>query len=272
MSTMASNPIQYALQQLKFKIPKQILNMAFKTDTEASFRWGNDARSQSIDSIIRAKVIDARVNEDCNLKGGNQITVDLNKAACHIVDVNTRNYRIPYHLTGGKRIISAQSVSYRNITNSGSTGGNMVASAVLDAYRAMAPMPIVDTAEIEIKGDNIISVRDNYNVLSQHYNLLCTVENDVNMANLKPGAWKVYAKLVELAVKAYIHVNLVIPTDQGAIMQGVTIGTIKEKIDSYSDADEQYEEYYKENWGKTIRSNDRGFMSRMIRSQIGRGQ
>lgn len=268
---MASNPIQYALQQLKHKIPIEILKLAFKSDYQPGFRWGGDQRSQSMDSIIRDRVIDARVNEDCNLKGGSQITVDLNKASVETIDYYTKCYRIPYHLTSGKRIISVQSVSYRNVAYGTVSGGNQIASAVMDMYKAMSSMTIVDTAEVAIVGDNIVTVKDNQRVLSDHYILLCTVENDANLNNLQPGAWKVYSKLVELAVKAYIYNNLVIPMDQGALSQGVNIGAIKEKIDSYSDADEQYEEYYKENWGKAIRSNDRAFMSRFIRSQMGRG-
>lgn len=272
MSTISGNPVQYALQQIKHKIPKEILSLAFKPQYSPSFKWGGDSRSTSIDSLIKVLVIDARVNEDCNLKGGSQVLVDLRDTHCEVIDHYTRVYRIPYHLTGGKRIISTQNVSYRNMAYGTPKGGNQLATAVTDMYRAMSSMPVVDTAEVTIIGDNIISVKDSQKVLSDHFVLTCTVENDPNMSNLQPGTWKTYAKLVELAVKAYIYNNTVIPLDQGQVSQGVNLGSLKEIIDRYSDADEQYEEYYAENWGKTIRTNDKAFMSRFIRSQMGRGQ
>jgi hypothetical protein len=80
-----------------------------------------------------------------------------------------------------------------------------------------------------------------------------------------------YAQLVILATKAYVYNNLVIPMDRGVIMNGVANNKMQEIIDSYSDANVQYDEYYQENWGKVTFMNDRRRMGNLVASMMAKG-
>lgn len=266
------NIIQYAINNLKSHIPKEVMEYAFGKDSSflPRMRWGDDKRSRSIDSIVRSEVIEGRVNIDCNLVGGTEHEVHLNRTPHDRVDHKRTVYRIPYDMTMGRRIIGVQNVAYVDHYYTQFRGGNELAGATIDLYNASTSMPIVDTAQIDVIGDNIIMVTDEGYVVDRHYILQCTLENDSALSNFPKGAYKHYAKLVELATKAHIYNKTIVHLDQGALHYGQSLGQIKDIIDDYRDANEQYREYFDSHWGKVAFFSDRKRVNKFIRSQIGR--
>lgn len=264
--------IQHAINNLKHHIPKEVLEYAFNrtTNTFPTMKWGADTRSRSIDSVIRAEIIEGRVNEDCNLVGGTEHVVHLNKVPRERVDDLRVIYRIPYDMTLGRKIISCQSVSYTDYHLAMDHSGNQLASATLDLFRAGSAMPIIETAHVEVMADNIVMVTDEGYMVDRHFILQCTLENDASLSNMPKGAYKHYAKLVELATKAYIHNKTTVHLDQGALHYGQSLGRLKEIIDDYRDANEQYREYFDQYWGKVAFFSDRTRVNKFVQSQIGR--
>ena len=65
------NPITYALKQLRYSIPVEILEKVF-----VSTIWDDDGLTVSLDARIREEVIEERVLVDCNLRYGQEITVN----------------------------------------------------------------------------------------------------------------------------------------------------------------------------------------------------
>lgn len=269
-------PIQYALNDLRHKIPESILRFVFSPRPVArpQSMWQSNPELQSIDQGIRDKVIEGRVNIDCNLKGSMQIAIDLSTVSFDQPDMSTKVFRIPYERTDGRKIVSVQSLNYldyHNIPTYQQNEGSALFSAAMDLYRAAKNMPIVSTANCQLIGDNTVIVKDDIQHISNRMALLCLVENDADMANLNAGAFKAYARLVELATKAYVYNNLNLQMEQGAIVGGMTLGRIREVVDSYADANELYEEYFRETWGKVSFTNDRPRMNEFVRSMLGRG-
>lgn len=273
------NAREYALNDVRRRIPAQILDLAFKDKDKVvpQLRWVKKNKIQSLDSKIVDKVIEDRVNVDCNLKGARQITIPLQGIPFDNVSHTARIYFIPYEHTEGRRIVSVQSLNYLRyngtLRNDYMGGvGNQLLSAGRDMYKAVSTMPIVSSANCEILGDNVILCRDTVRHLSDNMSLTVTLENAEAMSNLKPGAYKHYSKLVELATKAYIYNELSISIDQGVLHAGMNLGKIREIIDSYADAQDQYDEYYAEHWGKVAFTNDRPRMYNYITSMMGRGR
>jgi len=70
-------PINKALDEIKFRIPKQILDLIFvqRTNVWGNTNWKNNVIS--IDECIMSTVIRPRVLVDCNLVGGAEVFIPL---------------------------------------------------------------------------------------------------------------------------------------------------------------------------------------------------
>lgn len=272
------NAIQYALNHVRHTIPEGILQLAFspRSVVQPTVRWHQNNEFMSIDQSVRDKVIEGRVNIDCNLVGGMQVAIDLRGVPFEQFDMATRVFRIPYEASGGRRIVSVQTLNY--LTHHGMAGhtglggqGDQRLGAIMDLYRAVATMPIVSTANCQLIGDNVVMVKDTVQHLSDQLAMTCLVENDSEMNNLNPGIYPVYAKMVELATKAYVYTQTILPMDQGVLHGGMSLGRISDIVESYSDANEMYQEIFTTQWKKASFTNDRPRMHAFITSMIGRG-
>lgn len=268
------NPIQYALNDLRHKIPEEILRLAFSSNHVGGIpnRWQSNNQIQSIDAGLREKIIDGRVNVDCNLRGSLQIAVDLSTVRYDRLDNYVKVFRIPKDLTHNRSIVSIQTLHYYNGSIVSRYSGSMdpVSAAVNDLYRAASSMPVVSTANCQLVGENVVMVSDSAEVNSASFVLLCTIENDGEMNDLNPGAYHVYAQMVEYATKSYIYNSLGLTIDQGYLSGGLELGRLREIVDGYSDANEMYMTLLTEKWGKVTFTNDRQRMSRFIGSFFGK--
>lgn len=264
------NPIQKAIDNVKFKIPPQIMRTFF-----VSSNLVNRAQNINIDDNILSLVIRPRVLVDCNIVGGAEVNVDMNGLAGEIVDQITTVIRVPKDRTQGRSIMSVMSLSYVNANSGINWGTNLPlcgVSAVGTAHQALlgsvTPPPITATTNVRIIGDNVVEIKDAMRFTGSG-SLRCVVANDENMSHLQPRSYHDFAKLVEYAVKAYIYNNYVVEMDMGQLHGGQNLGTFKEIVDSYSDANELYDTFLKEKFTKIQMMNDKEAMSRHTKSLIG---
>ena len=265
------NLIQKALDECRFNIPREVMELAF-------LQTGSyDRRIPiSLDTRIREKVIDQRVIPDCNLVGGSQVLIPLQGIDPEYVDAPfSAVYRIPKSLTQGRTITTALSVSYGDaLTMGGQYVGPEQWNPMLDAgnqmLRASSPVPPVSTAQLELIGENTIFLRDTVSIPSILY-LRCIVENAQEMNNIKPASYHAFCKLVVLGVKAFIYNELNIKLDLGQLQGGMNVGRIREVVDSYSDSNELYETHLSEVWRKTAFLNDPETHRRHTRMIVGGG-
>lgn len=270
------NAIQHAIGHVRSVIPPQILDLAFgqKNITQKPTMWHQPSQHQSLDYIIRERVIEPRVNKDCNLYGGTEVAVDLSDVPYEQPSHRERVFRIPFEKTNGLLITSVRHLSYLHYhgsTMSGYNRGDQRFNAIEDLYRAVASMPIVHTADCQVVGDNVVVVRDDTLHVQSDYALVCLVTNDPNMNNINPGLFVLYSRLVEYAVKNYIYVNLDISLERGYLVGGMNLGRIREIVDNYADAQEMYMETLTTQWQRGSFTNDRPRMNNFIQSMIPRG-
>lgn len=263
------NPIQKAIDNVKFKIPPQIMRTFF-----VSSNLVNRAQNINIDDNILSLVIRPRVLVDCNIVGGVEINVDMIGIQSDIIDQLTTVYRIPKERTQGRSIMSVLSLSYVNANatiNWGSSSPMSNVSAVGSVHQALlssvTPAPVTATTAVRLIGDNVVEVRDSLRYTGTG-SLRCVIANDENMSHLQPRSYHDFAKLAEYAVKAYIYNNYVVEMDMGQLHGGQNLGTFKEIVDSYSDANELYDTFLKEKFTKIQMMNDREAMTRHTKSLI----
>lgn len=263
------NPIQIAIDQLRFRIPKRLLEQAF-VYRNATWR----AVPQNIDSAIRNQVIRPRVLLDCDLHGGTEAWIPLDGIPYERTDDYTSVYRIPKDRTQNRSIIAALNVTFTDPMHTsayGITAGcdnsteMQAAQAVMDAH---AQIPITSTHKVQLIGENVVCVKDSM-MLPPNVYLRCILANDENLSHLQLRSYPQFTKLCELAVKSYIWNALVIEVDIGEIQGGQIIGKIKEVLDSYSDAEEHYQEYLENTFSKVLFQNDQESFTRYLKLQVG---
>lgn len=260
--------IQKAIQEVKYAIPEEILNEVF-----LKREFGQTALPVSLDTMIREKVIDERVMVDCNLLGGTQVELPLHGVRPEQVDVYKIIYRIPMSVTQNRTISRVLSLTVGqstmlNTSYMGVEGYSQILEAAKGMMNAQAGIPIVSTAYIRLIAQNTVLVSD-YLSLPRASFLRCYLENDDEYSQLNPMTYPHFCHLVELAVKAYIHVKADIRTGMGRLVGGMELGRFREIIDSYADANQMYKDYIKETWTKVMVMDDPRSKERMLRMAVG---
>lgn len=262
------NAIQYALTQIQYAIPHEVLMAAFYRQ-----QFGRRPVPASLDAIIREKVIEGRVRIDCDLVGGTETVIPIYDLTYDIWDNYRYCYQIPLERTNHRLITRTIAVLY------GQTG--MFVSPMLVSQGFSQPLdastgvlasntaiPDVASTDVQLVGPNTILVSNIQTVNSQLY-LRCYVENDADFANLRGTAVHRFAELCLLACKAYIYNTLKVPMDMGELVGGMTLGAFKEIVDSYSDAYNMYQEFLLTKWKRIAIMNDPMAKKRHIRMLMG---
>lgn len=267
--------INKALSDIKFQIPRDVLNLAFLPRKDIF-----NKAPLAVDEYIKDKVIGKRVLIDANIVGGRLALIPLNGLKPIQVDPFTTVYQIPKIRTQGCDILSALSVNYYPYTATGGSVGSSfmtnnslynntsvvsaTAQRIADSFSSIPP---VSVAQCDLVGPNTIYVRDQYRVTFAFF-LRCILENDENLNNINPRSWLKFSKLCVLAVKSYIYNNLVIEMDKAQLYGGQELGAIKDVVDGYSDAEEQYQEFLETTWKKVSFMSDTPSFTRLIRMQV----
>lgn len=268
------NPITKALSEIAFRIPRDILIEVF---TPKQYMW----RDQPInyEEQIRNIVIRSRVMVDCDLVGGTEAFISLSDVPQQHTDVDRliTVYHIPKHKTQGRSITSVLSLSYvtagasvymnnaLNFDPCSVTDPLMAGRAMMDN---MSSLPIPSTAKVQLIGENTVMVKDSIVAPSTGI-LRCILANDENFSHLQVRSIPYFCRLCELATKSYIYNQYIITLDRGRLEGGAEIGRFREVIDSYSDAEEMYQEYLMNTWRKVAFMNDRESFERFTKLMIG---
>ena len=263
------NPITYAISRIKFTIPKQILEKTFIPSGRYRYQ-----ESRSIDSFIREFVIEGRVAQDIELLGSTFIQIPIKSSWISNQGNGEYLIRVPASATQGRVITRVTSVEIGNgntagMANYSGYNSNAIQNAARKVLDSSLPTPVTGTPHVELLDNNVIYVTD---ILFSGFNLYvnCYLSADENFNNLTKPAWMHFAKLCELACKAYIWTELSVTMDMAVLDGGQELGVFKDIVDGYEDAHEQYEEYFNERWRKVAIMADPKSKERHLRSLIGK--
>lgn len=271
------NILQQAVGKvINFIIPHYIIREAFK-DKLPNYR----AAPVSIDELVMTRVIRPRVMVDLDVKGGQIMVVDTDGVMPAYVDMRTSIFELPaekFMYRTMLSVLSASFIPYAVSFNNNNTpayfmpsGNNSdLLSAAQRVGNSMSNIQPLSTSDVEIIGYNTILIRQNIRSTGI-YSVRVLVGNEENLNNLPIKMLPQITKLCELAIKAYIYREMIINMDQGFNAGGQIIGTVKNIVETYADANEMYETYLKEEIGGAAHLADPTRKRRFLKLSISPG-
>ncbi len=245
--------ITKALNDIKFEIPRDILNLAFVN------RYNYyTAEVISLDKSITDNVINAKVLPDLNVVRGQEVSIPLEY--CDIINVTPNPYvmetviKVPAKLLNGRNIITPLAIVFESGPITPYQNGNRLLQTANAAINTTIGTGGFSTTDLELIGNNTVLVHENLPIVLGFLRVM--IENDRNMNNLNPRFYNYFSQLCIYATKAYIYNTLIIDINKGIIVGGHELSIIKNIIDSYQDAIENYKTYLKEYMGKILFMND----------------
>ena len=268
------NPVQHAIDQASFQIPKRILNTIFRSHTHNWQQAPLPVSAQILNLVVRPRVL-----VDCRLMGGIEVIVALKGADIEVVENRNTVIRIPKESTNNRSIIEPLSIDlsfYSGYPGSnailgggyGMTNGNAALLAGKAALGAMGSAPLTSMSDLTLIGENTILVR-NYISITHAGSLRCLVANDEHMSELPLRAYRNFTKLVVLAIKSFIYNEYILEMDAGELIGGQQLGMFKSIVEEYKDAEEMYQEFLATTWAKVAFMADHERMNRFIKMQVG---
>ncbi len=268
---MALNPVDKAVADIKFSIPKQILKKVF---VDRLSPWS--INNVSVEEQIKNLVIKPKVLVDCDVVSGTKVYISTSDIAREFTDQFTVIFRIPKDKTQGRSITNVLGIGYLE-TNSYSQSSitnqmnecsvNVITENALAIFDANNSIPISSSAECSLIAENTVMVKDTMYIKPNGY-LWCELANAQDMANLNIRSLLHFSHLCKLATKAYIYTQYIVQMDEGEIFAGHDLGAFKNIIETYSEADNEYHEYLRTTWSAVAWMNDTKAHTDLIRVQL----
>jgi len=256
--------ITKALIDIKYVIPKDILDLAFVRRHQYY-----TSEIVPLDKLIIDNVIEAKILPDLNVVRGQEISINLQD--CQMMTVSPDQFRletvikVPPRILNGRNIVSALQISLEY--GPGNSGDNSYFVQMAEAAVNTRSTPTgFTTTDLELIGNNTILVHENLPLIVGYLTVM--IENDKHLNNLNPSYYNRFGELAVWATKAYIYNTLVVDLNKGLIVGGRELSVIKDIVDGYSDAYESYMTMLKEVMGKIMFMNDDKSYSKYIQMGV----
>lgn len=258
------NTLGFMLNEIKHTIPSHILNLAFENKT---FRVVTSIDDRIMNNVIRARLMP-------HLNVASQESLLVYRGDCQVVTNNEYEtvYRVPKRVTGGRAIVNvtilADGSGLYSASNGVYAGTSDIQAFGQKMMNNIGTLNLVQTAKIDLIAENTILVYDS-SVEAGDFYFNVILENDANLTNINPRAYIELSKLAVLITKAYIYNKVVVELEKNQLYQGHELGIVREIINEYNTAEDDYLEYYDTVWRKVAFMQNSQNMDKYIRLMTG---
>lgn len=266
--------ISSALWAIRADIPLEILEATFKPYHEDT----------CLDYLICSKVIQNRVLNDVNMRGGKIHAFNLDQRWCRYTDSPSpyvgaasgafSTYVIPPEARDHRDINSIIRVDYPYWNTMVGNGlflsqaysqGNAASDLSRQVLSSKTMANITIRPTVTLMAGNAIMLRPaQYDYIA--WRIVVKLNYDKEFTNMENGSIDVFKRLCVAAVKAYIYNTLIFEIETNVVYRGMDIGVMKDIVSSYSDANSTYNEELQQMTGREVMDSQRlsGIIKLMI--------
>lgn len=268
---MYRNCVDYAINMIvnAGDIDDYLLKLAFNNPNKAfGSNWYTQDNSVSVEQGLRDRVIYQTVLNDCNVQGGVTELIDITGSRMEARGNGYLHVNVPDAILGGRDIIKVIEVYQGSLNSSNNfisavNGSQSFAQqgaldATLDSFvQSITPNSFFQQTFTDISpaGKNSFIIHNAplgcYSMTAKMY-----LTYDSGLSTIGPRAWSDFGKLCLLATKAYIYKTCRRPTEEAVRRAGVSLDSIRDDIQGYADAWEQYREFFENTWTKRLAYED----------------
>lgn len=252
---MINSPIQFAINYTKIKIPLKLIKLAIDSYKHLNSPFNNSNISTiegDMEKYILHEIITPRANveagkiKECVLTQSMVVPTSYRESdMLYRTSINTL-YEIPPEEREFRDISKVICVKYKTISGV-DTPFNAInnSSSLVKQARAMLGAQTFDDAWVppnaELVGNNMVRLAA---PIVNHVNWIVQfmLNYPDTYENIERSSWEPFADLMVYATQMFIYNNLVIDIDQAAMRSGIQIGSIKDLIYEYKDAEEKFRE------------------------------
>lgn len=261
------NAVQISISRAIREIPRMLLEDAF-LKREYPYRQS----PKTIEQCIKEEVIYKIVLPDLNLENGVYSFIPLSNAQVIQSDYDAQIYYIPKEITGGRAILTAITIGtaspYMEQGFAANCGNSMINRKIHQLVSSISDLQVTTNSRVELIAENTVLVRDLGTRWLEGMYLVCILELDDELSNIRPRSIPAFTKLITLAIKGYIYNELIVNVDKGRIYAGADLGIYREILMEYRDAWETYHDYLSNTIGKILYMNSKESMERHLRYML----
>lgn len=278
------NPVDFSIDYVingPTDISEYLLKLAFDNPNNGyGGIWGPVNNEFSVEQGIREKVVLKMVAPLLNVAGGTTEVIDLSSALIQNLQGGIIHVNVPDFLTGSRRILEVIEVYPGNINRAIANGNSAVGfSACGSSTMTGALNRLIDGLDdsgvqrvftsFTMVGNNSFLIRD---AGSAMFNMVAKVilSYDDHFSVIPPKMYDKFAELVELGTKAYIYKKCRRGMQEAVSRFGVTVDDLQDDIQGYSDAAQQFKEFYNEQMKKYLAYADPKGKADQIKMQVPR--
>lgn len=249
---MIQSPIQFAINYTKSRIPQKLIKLAIDSYKNINHQGFNEISTleKDMEKFILHEIITPR----CNIEAGKLKSCVLTQQM--VIQTTYREsdqlfktaintlYEIPAEEREYRDISKVLCVKYKSVDGLDSPFNSVHNSSSLlnNARAALASQSFNDAwipPTAELIGNNLIRLAS---PMVNHINwivefLLCYPDT---FNNIEKSSYEPFADLMTYATQMFIYNNLIIEIDQAAMRSGVAVGSIKDLVYEYKDAEEKF--------------------------------
>lgn len=246
------NPIRTALARVHNVIPEFVLKAAFKSE---------EYMDVSIDELIMEKVIRARVLDDVSQRCGKIKSIVLQLSWVKYTSPPSQftlavsgaysTFHIPPEARDFKDILCILGVSFpyvlsgqgnSAVMSNCAVGGITASQLACAALQSQTKAGLVSLPTAKLLPGNVVHLIPE-GISWVPWVLRARLRFDDQFSGMNIDSIDSFNHVVEYAVKAYVYNTLLFEIESNLVHRGQELGVVKSVVDSYSDANDKYDEF-----------------------------
>lgn len=253
------NAIEHAKSHITNEIDDDILTFAFKT--------GYTNEIIGVMSVLENKIIRNIVIKELNLLDGEEKRIPFTACKLLMSANGVMLIEIPSNVLNNRPIITVDNIMSGGVGQARLNRVGGLPGLAINMLNTNSPTDLYSNCKVEIINNNIIKVSE-VSYMEPNAIISLRVHSNPNLSNLPSTTHVDFAELCLYATQKWIYAKKRKDINLAVLKGGAELSIIKEMVDEWSDAAEEYKEKRKE-FIAIMNMSDKRFMNEQIQLGVG---